>query len=263
MIASASAISLPSGFTGLSMPAASSSFGSGTSPASNLEVSSPTTPFGSNNWALNNQQYFQPSHATQQTAGTGMGIPSSDVGSILQMMSNLPSPQQVQQAQSATPTPTPVNTFTQVSTEIPADQVIFLEVSKNILYVDSSAAGFKVPTVTMNYQYDTKNKKLILKNKNGTDVSGAKIIVGYTRQNDVDGSYLFDYNIGSVPYDDMPIKFSGADGRISIMLNGTQKDLMPGEKAEASTRQDNLMISITVTNFGLIPKANIQVKDSL
>lgn len=269
MIVSASAFSFPSGLSSMSMPqlsspTMSSNLGSISTPTTNTQVSAPSTPFGGSGWALNGMQFFQPSRATSQSPGSsGLGIPESDVMPIMQMMSQLPSPQQVQQAANPTPTPTPVNTFTSVSQEIPADQVLFLEISKNIVYVDASSQGFKVPTVTMNYQYDDKNKRLLLKNKGGTDLSGAKIIVGYTRQDDRDSTYLFDYNIGSVPYDDIPIVFTGSDGRVSIMLNGTQKDLMPGEKAELTTQGNNLMTTITVSNFGLVPKANIELKDKL
>ncbi|WP_148266446.1 hypothetical protein [Methanocella arvoryzae] len=269
MIASASAFSFPSGLSSMSLPqlsspAMSSNLGAISAPVTSSQVSTPSTPFGSSNWGLNNLQFFQPSRATAQPPGSsGLGIPASDVGPILQLMSQLPSPEQLQQYQNPTPTPAPVNTFTSISQEIPADQVIFLEVSKNIVFIDASAQGFKVPTVTMNYQYDDKNKKLLLKNKGGTDISGAKIIVGYTRQDDRDSTYLFDYNIGSVPYDDIPIVFTGSDGRVSIILNGTQKDLMPGEKAELTTQGNNLMTTITVSNFGLVPKSNIELKDKL
>jgi hypothetical protein len=181
---------------------------------------------------------------------------------IMKLLAQSATTDQAQQA-AATPTATPTPAFNSVSGDIPADQVLFLEVSKNVVYVDASKQGFNVPAVTMNYQFDDSNKKLILRNKNGTDVSGARIIVGYTRQNDVDGSYLFDYNVGSVPYDDIPIVFTGSDGRVSIMLNGTQKDLMPGEKAELTTQGSNLMTTITVTNFGLIPRSNIEMKDKM
>jgi hypothetical protein len=184
------------------------------------------------------------------------------MGAIMNLLSQSAATDQAQQA-AATPTATPTPAFNSVSSDIPADKVLFLEISKNIVYVDASKQGFSVPAVTMNYQYDDSNKKLLLKNKNGTDISGAKVIVGYTRQNDVDGSYLFDYNVGSVPYDDIPIVFTGSDGRVSIMLNGTQKDLMPGEKAEVTTQGNNLMTTLTVTNFGLIPRSNIELKDKM
>ncbi|WP_424357046.1 hypothetical protein [Methanocella sp. MCL-LM] len=269
MIASASAISFPSALSSMSLPqlsspVMSSNLGSASLPVTNTQVSTPSTPFGSSSWGLNNMQFFQPSRATSQSPGSsGLGIPASDMVPIMQLMSQLPSPEQVQQAANPTPTPTPVNTFTSVSQDVPADQVIFIEISKNIVFVDASSQGFKVPNVTMNYQFDDKNKKLLLKNKGGVDVNGAKIIVGYTRQDDRDSTYLFDYNVGSVPYDNIPIVFTGADGRISIMLNGTQKDLMPGEKAELTTQGNNLMTTLTVSNFGLVPKSNIELKDKL
>lgn len=267
MVASTCAFSIPSGLSalglsGLSTPTMSSNLGSASLPANNLEVSTPNTAFGNSDWALNGMKFFQPSSAKDVVSNSGTGIPSSDVIPIMELMSQLPSPEQVQQANNPTPTPTPVNTFTSVSGEVPADQFVFIEVSKNTVYTDASS-GFKVPTVTMNYQFDEANKKLTLKNRNGTDYNGAKVIVGYTRQNDVDGSYLFDYNIGSIPYDDIPIVFTGADGRVSIVINGTQKDLMPGEKVESTTKDSNTMTSITVSNYGLLPKANIQVKEKL
>lgn len=273
MVGSACAFSFPTGLTGLSglsglssgSPTTSSLLGSSGVPTSNLGVSTPTTPFGDSSWALNGLSFFQPSRATPQTtSSTGTGIPASDANAIMQMLGQLPSPEEVQQSANPTPTPTPVDTFTAAVTgQIPDGQVLFLDVSKNILYTDASAGGFKLPSVSMNYQFDSKNRKLILKNKNGTDYASAKIIVGYTRQNDVDGSYMFDYNLGSVPYDDIPIVFTGSDGRVRITLNGTQKDLMPNEKAESSSTSGNLMTSITVTNYGLIPVSNIEVKDQL
>lgn len=185
----------------------------------------------------------------------------------MQMFSQLPSPSSAQQYYSqqgaATPTPTPAPKFTDVSNVIPADQVIFIEVSKSTTLVDPSTGGITMPQVTMSWKYSDKTKQIILKKKNNTDYNASQLIFGYSEDNDQTGQYLFDYGIGSCPSVDIPVIFTGADGRISIMLNGEQKDIMPGKQAQVLYTEGNTRTSITVTNDGLVPRSNVQVVDKL
>ncbi len=61
----------------------------------------------------------------------------------------------------------------------------------------------------------------------------------------------------------MQVLFHGADGRVRISVNGVQKDLKPGEKYEAITTEGATRTVLDVTNWGLVPKANIEVKDTI
>lgn len=259
------AFNFPASWSQMGMPTFSTpSYLQSVSPSSFLTTSPGLSAFGGGS-PLSGMQFFSPSRATALPAS---GIPGSDIEPILQMLSKMPTQQQMQQyyaQQSPTPTPNPVDTFQGVSTAIPADQVIFVEVAKSTTLVDPTSAGMMIPNVTMNYQFNDKEKKLRLLRKNNTDVSlnSARVVFGFTEDNDRTGRYTFDYGIDKCPGYDVPVVFKGADGRISIMLNGTRKDLMPGQQAQILVTEGTTRTSVTVTNYGLVPKANIAVVDKL
>lgn len=236
-------------------------------PSSDLQVSTPAQSAFGNGWGLNNLQFFSPSnYASAQPVGS---IPNSDVEPILQMLSQLPTSSQAQQyygqpAATATPAPNNTDTFTtNVSSTIPADQVIFLEVSKNTILKDPSNQGIIVPNVTMNYKFSDTDRKLVLKKKAGVDYNASQLYFGYSDSDDVNNRYVFDYGIGSSPGVNVEVLFHGADGRVRISVNGVQKDLMPGQKYELITDEGNTRVTLDVTNWGLVPKANINIADTI
>ena len=184
---------------GISTP--SSSLGSFSTPSSDMQVSTPaSSAFG--NWNLNNMKFFSPDN--RASAQPASSIPASDYGSIMQALSQLPSPDQAQQyygGGTATPTPAPSNntdTFiTNVSSTIPSDQVIFIEVAKNTMLLDPTNQGIIIPNMTMNYKFSDSSKKLVLKRKAGVDYNGSQMYFGYANSDDVNNRYVYDYSIGS------------------------------------------------------------------
>ena len=213
---------------------------------------------------LQNMAFFQPSRAKSSLTS---GIPASDTNDIMSILSQLPSPQQAQQYYGATPTPSPTPTpgeqFRSVSGTIPSGYILLIEVGKTTTLIDPTSSAFTVPNVTMNFQYNDKQKTLKLKRKSGVDVNNSQIIFGYTEDNDKTGKYLFDYALGSCPWYDVPILFTGSDGRVAIQLNGQEKDLTPGQQAQIMYDEGDTRTSITVTNDGLVPLSNVQVLDTL
>jgi hypothetical protein len=167
----------------------------------------------------------------------------------------------------ATATPTPTNntdTFiTNVSSTIPADQVLFIEVAKNTMLLDPTNQGIIVPNVTMNYKFSDSSKKLVLKRKADADYNGSQMYFGYANSDDVNNRYVYDYSIGSPLGVSFEVLFAGADGRVRISMNGQTKDLMPGQKLESITNEGNERIVLDVTNWGLVPRANIEVADTI
>jgi hypothetical protein len=251
---------------GLSTP--SSSLGSFSTPSSNLQVSTPAqSAFG--DWNLNNMKFFSPDN--RASAQPVSSIPASDYNSIMQALGQLPTQDQMSQyygGSTATPTPTPVNNSTDsftsgVSSTIPSDQVIFIEVSKNTMLIDPTNQGIILPNVTMNYKFSDSQKKLVLKKKPGVDYNASQLYFGYANSDDVNNQYVYDYNIGSSVGLSIQVLFKGADGRVRIKVNGVTKDLKAGEKYETITDQGGQRIVLTVTNWGLIPKANIEVADTI
>jgi len=245
----------------------SSSLGSFSTPSSDMQVSTPSSSaFG--DWNLNNMNFFSPDNrASAEPAST---IPASDYESIMQSLSQLPTQDQMSQyygGGTATPTPTPSNntdTFTtNVSSTIPSDQVIFIEVAKNSMLVDPTNQGIIIPNVTMNYKFSDSDKKLVLKRKAGVDYNNSQMYFGYANSDDVNNRYVYDYNIGSSVGVSIQVVFAGADGRVRIKMNGETKDLMAGQKLESITNEGNQRIVLDVTNWGLIPKANIEVSDTI
>jgi hypothetical protein len=256
--------SLPVSSIGQSNPY--SSLGSFSTPSSNLQVSTPA-PSAFNNWNLNNMQFFSPNnHATAQPVSS---IPASDYNSIIQALGQLPSQDQMSQyygGGTATATPAPENntdTFTSVSSTIPADQVIFIEVSKNTMLLDPTNQGIILPNVTMNYKFSDSAKKLVLKTKPGVNYNASQLYFGYANSDDVNNRYVYDYGIGSSPAAGVQVLFAGEDGRVRVSVNGETKDLMPGEKYESITNEGNERVVLDVTNWGLVPKANIEVADTI
>lgn len=250
------------GFPTMSAPA----YNTQSMPASSLQVStpaaSPANAFGGG-WTLQNLGFFKPSRASSTPVS---GLPGSDIGPILELLAKLPSPGQVQQyydQANNTTAQAPVNTFTNVSSVVPADQVIFIEVSKTVTSVDPTKVMMTAPSVLMNYKFDDKAKKLTLRKNNATDYNASQIIYGYIEDNEPLNRYIFDYGVGSLEYESFPVVFQGADGRVSIMVNGVQKDLMPGQKTESMTTEGNTRTSYTITNWGLIPRSNVAVVDKL
>ena len=250
--------------SGLSSP--SSTLGSFSTPSSDLSMSTPAQS-AFNNWNLNNMQFFSPNNHASTPKLTS--IPASDYSSIMNSLSQLPSPDQAQQYYGGgTPTPTPApsnnDTFiTNVSSTIPSDQVIFIEASKNTMLLDPSNQGIAIPNVTMNYKYSDSGNKLVLKKKAGVDYNSSQLYFGYANTDDVNNIYVYDYNIGSSIGMSIQVLFHGSDGRIRISVDGVTKDLMPGTKYESISDQGNQRIVIDVTNWGLVPKANIQVSDTI
>jgi hypothetical protein len=236
-------------------------------PSSDLQVSTPAqSAFG--NWDLNNMKFFSPDN--RASAQPASSIPESDYGSIMQALSQLPTPEQAQSyygGGTATPTPTPSNntdTFiTNVSSTIPSDQVIFIEVAKNTMLLDPTNQGIIIPNVTMNYKFSDSSKKLVLKRKAGVDYNASQMYFGYANSDDVNNRYVYDYSIGSSTGLSIQVLFAGADGRVRIKVNGETKDLMPGTKYESITNEGNQRIVLDVTNWGLVPKANIEVADTI
>ena len=246
-----------------------SSLGGFSTPSSNLQVSTPAqSAFG--NWDLNNMKFFSPDN--RASSAPLSSIPASDYNSIMQSLGNLPTQDQMSQyygGGAATATPAPANntstdTFkSEVSSTIPADQVIFIEVSKNSMLIDPSNQGMILPNMTMNYKFSDSEKKLVLKKKPGVDYNGSQLYFGYADSDDVNNKYSYDYSIGSSIGLSVQVLFSGADGRVRIKVNGVTKDLKPGEKYETISDQGGQRIVLSVTNWGLIPKANIQVSDTI
>lgn len=231
-------------------------------PVTASQGSTVASPFNSGGWSINNMQFFKPREAQTKS---DMGLQSSDIGPIMQMLSQMPSPQQAQQYYNPTPTPAPVPVaaFNSLPGTVPADSVLFIEISKTIMPVDPTSAGFAVPNVTMNYKYDANNNQLVLKKKNGTNYDGLSVVVGYIEDNQLNNVYKFDYTIGSSPYSDVKIVYTGSDGRASIVLGGTQKDLKKGEKAEYQYTEGNVKYIYSVVNYGLVPRTNFAVQDKL
>jgi len=285
VIVSSGAFSIPSSLSGLGLPSlGSSSYGSSVPaslnsystpasslssnvPSSDLQVSTPAqTAF--NNWDLSNMEFFSPSnHASAQPVSA---IPQSDYSDIAQMLSQLPTSDQMSQyygggasTATATPTPNATDTFTDISSTIPDDQVLFIETSRNAMLVDPTAQGIIVPNVTMNYQFSDSKKQLVLKRKPGIDYNTSQIIFGFSDSDDVNNRYSFDYGIGSSPGVNVIVLFHGADGRARISVNGVQKDLKPGEKYEEITTEGSTRTVLSVTNWGLVPKANVNVTDTI
>jgi hypothetical protein len=259
-------ISTPSSSLGdISTP--SSSLGSFSTPSSDLQVSTPSSSaFG--DWNLNNMKFFSPDNrASAEPTST---IPASDYESIMQALGNLPTQDQMSQyygGSTATPTPTPSNntdTFTtNVSSIIPSDQVIFIEAAKNTMLLDPTNQGIIIPNVTMNYKFSDSDKKLVLKTKAGVDYNNSQIYFGYADSDDVNNRYVYDYNVGSSVGLSIQVLFAGADGRVRIKVNGETHDLMPGTKYESISNEGNQRIVLDVTNWGLIPKANVNVSDTI
>jgi hypothetical protein len=245
----------------------SSSLGSFSTPSSNMQVSTPAqSAFG--DWNLNNMKFFSPDN--RASAQPVSSIPASDYNSIMQALGQLPMQDQMSQyyGGTATPTPTPVNnstdSFTEgVSSVIPSDQVIFIEVSKNTMLIDPTNQGIILPNVTMNYKFSDSQKKLVLKKKPGIDYNASQLYFGYANSDDVNNKYVYDYSIGSSTGLSIQVLFTGADGRVRIKVNGVTKDLKAGEKYETITDQSGQRIVLSVTNWGLIPKANIEVADTI
>lgn len=237
------------------------------------------SPADSTDGALNNMQFFQHKKAELQPVE---GIPASDVEPIMEYIAQLPPPQQVQQAvqpesqdlnqpysggnTKKTAKPTAKNTFTNVSSTVPSDKVIFLEETKTTMFVDPTSAGIIFPSVVLNYKYDEKNNSLQLRKKNNTDINRSSVIVGYTEDNEVDGRYIFDYEAGSGSSPTvmgLKVLFTGADGRVAVMFNGNRTELMPDEKAEYTYVEGNSKNTISLVNHGLIPRSSIEVKDRI
>lgn len=248
--------------------APSSSLGSFSTPSSDLQVTT-SAPSAFSNWNLNNLKFFSPDNrASLQPVSS---IPESDYAAILQLLSQLPPPEQAQQYYGggiASSAPAPANnsstdTFTSVSSEIPADQVIFIEVSKNTMLIDPTSQGIILPNVTMNYKFSDRDKKLLLRTKPGVDYNSSQLYFGTADSDDVNNRYVYDYGIGRAPGGGVQVLFAGADGRVRIKVNGVTKDLMPGEKYESITEEGGKRIVLDVTNWGLVPKANIQVSDTI
>lgn len=254
--------SVPDSLTGYSTPASSLSV---SVPASDMQVSTPAqTAF--NNWDLNGMEFFSPSN--RASAQPVSGLPASDVDAILSLLSNLPTSDQMSQYYgsgntTATATPTPADTFTDVSSTIPADQIIFLEVSRNTMLVDPTSQGIIIPNVTMNYKFSDSSKKLVLKREAGVDYNASQIIFGFSDSDDVNNRYLFDYGVGHSVGVGVTVLFHGADGRVRISVDGVQKDLKPGEKYEVITTEGATRTVLSVTNWGLIPRSNVEVADKL
>ncbi len=245
----------------------SSSLGSFSTPSSDMEVSTPEQSAFSN-WDLNNMNFFSPdNHAS---TGDVNSIPASDYDAIIQSLSQLPSQDQMSQyygGGTPTATPAPTNntdTFaTEVSSTIPADQVIFIEVSKSTMLLDPTNQGIILPNVTMNYKFSDTEKKLVLKTKPGVNYDASQLYFGYANSDDANNKYVYDYNIGSSIGAGVQVLFAGADGRVRIKVNGETKDLKPGEKYEKITDQGGQRVVLDVINWGLVPKANIQVSDTI
>jgi hypothetical protein len=251
---------------GLSTP--SSSLGSSSMPSSNLQVSTPSqSAFG--NWNLNNMKFFSPDN--RASAQPVSSIPESDYGSIMQALGSLPTQDQMSQyygGGTATATPAPNATETdpfisEVSSTIPPDQVIFIEVSKNTMLIDPTNQGIILPNVTMNYKFSDSAKKLVLKRKAGVNYNGSQLYFGYANSDDVNNKYVYDYSIGSSLGESVQVLFTGSDGRVRITVNGVTKDLKPGEKYETISDQGGQRNVLDVTNWGLISKANIEVADTI
>ena len=236
-------------------------------PSSNLQVSTPAQS-AFNNWGLNDMAFFSPSN--RASAQPASGLPGSDIEPILNMLSQMPTSDQMSQyygagstTATATPTPNATDTFTEGSSTIPDDKIIFIEISRNTMLTDPTSQGIIIPNVTMGYQFSDSKKQLVLKRKAGVDINTSQIIFGLSDSDDVNNRYVFDYGVGSSPGIDVQVLFHGADGRVRISVNGVQKDLKPGEKYEAITTEGATRTVLDVTNWGLVPKANIEVKDTI
>jgi hypothetical protein len=245
----------------------SNSLGSFSTPSSDMEVSTPEQSAFSN-WDLSNMNFFSPDN--RASTGDVNSIPASDYDAIIQSLSQLPSQDQMSQYYGGgTPTATPVPTnntdtfVTEVSSGIPADQVIFIEASKSTMPLDPTTQGIILPNVTMNYKFSDSEKKLVLKTKPGVNYNASQLYFGYADSDDANNKYVYDYNIGSSIGVGVQVLFSGADGRVRIKVNGETKDLKPGEKYEKITDQGGQRVVLDVTNWGLVPKANIQVSDTI
>ena len=265
MISTAVAVSSPFNLQKMSLSGQGASTGSNSNPAgSGLGVSYPAKSYTDNYGSLKNMQFFKPSRASQQPTEN---MVNSGLNPIVDMLSIAPITQVAapQTASAATPTPsaTPAPEFTDISSMIPTDMIIFVEVTKQVTSIDPTNEGFNVPNVTLNYKYDQNNKILMLKKKNTTDYNSSQIYFGYIEDNGVTNHYIYDYDIGRCSYVNVPVKFTGSDGRVSIALNGSIVDLKPGNQTSYSYNSGNTKITITAANWGLVPKANIQVKDQI
>ena len=201
------------------------------------------------------------------------------MGAILQMLSQLPTADQMAQPTSgynANPgvsnasnstAQVPQDTFTtNVTGSVPSDSIIFVELSKTSMYLDPNQAGLKVPNVSMNYKFDENNKQLALKDKKAGDINTSSVVMGYIEENDATGAYLFDYDMGSgssMNLKGIPIVFTGADGRIRITFNGTQTDLFPGQTAEINYIEGEQRHRLSIKNFGLIPRSSVKVSEKI
>ncbi len=293
VIVSSGAFSIPSSLSGLNIPSLgsstsivpsslgsystpSSSLGSFSTPSSNMGMSMPSsnlqvsapTQNAFNNWNLDNMKFFSPSN--RASAEPVSGLPGSDIEPILNMLSQLPTSDQMSNyygsgntTATATPTPNASDAFTEGSSTIPADQILFIEVSRNQMLTDPTTQGIIVPNVTMNYQFSDTKKQLVLKRKAGMDYNTSQIVFGFSDSDDVNNRYVFDYNVGSSLGVDIQVLFHGADGRVRISVDGVQKDLKPGEKYETITTEGAIRTVLDITNWGLVPRANIEVKDTI
>lgn len=237
----------------------------------------PGSIFQTGDWGVNNMQFFSKPRATLPAAVGG--IPAEDIQPIMQYLSQLPPPDQVQQyyqnasnetlsndTANDTAANSTVNEFTNVTAGVPTDKVIFLEESKTVMPTNPASAGFAYPKVDFNYKFDEGNKTLTLKDKGGTDVNGSAIIVGVTEENDAESRFVFDYAVGGQPpatVMDVPVEFAGSDGRVVINFNGNSTELKPGDKADYTVTENGTKSTVSITNHGLIPKSDISVKDRL
>lgn len=244
----------------------------------NTNTVTPGSIFQTGDWGINNMQFFSKPKATLPAAVGG--IPSSDVQPIMEYLSKLPSPDQVQQysqnvsnetaanasAANETAANSTVDEFTNVTAGVPSDKVIFLEESKSSMPSNPATAGFSYPDVEFNYRFDESNKTLALKNKNGVDINNSAIIVGVTEENDATSHFIFDYGVGGQPPStvlEVPVEFAGADGRVVINFNGNSTELKPGDKADYTVEEGGIKSTVSITNHGLIPKSSVSVKDRL
>lgn len=285
--------------TGTSSPSSSlgslmSGLGTGTSSGSTspaVQDSGSSNPYGSfSNFMPSSSQYSMPaqtslgsssplssmsffSPSNRASAQPVSSLPASDVNGIMQMLGNLPTQDQMAQnygggqtttAANATPTPSNEDTFTtNVSSTIPSDQVLFIEISRETMLIDPSGQGFAVPNVTMNYKFSDTQKKLSLKSKPGVDINTTSVVFGNSDSNDVANKYVFDYAVGNSPVSSVSLAFHGADGRVKLRVNGKDVYLYPGQKTQVITDSGGQRVTFTVTDWGLIPKANVVVADTI
>lgn len=241
----------------------------GTSMPSGLFNSVPTT-FDDKNWAVKNMQFF---NGPKASAKPPQGFSQQDMSAIMDYISKLPAPDQVQQynnntsqsssSQTQNSSTNKTQEFTNVSTVIPSDYVIFIEKTNMIMSTDPNMQ-FAMPNVTGNYQYKDSDKSLWLKKKPGIDINQCNIVVGLDEQDDRVYKYTYDYDAGKVPdvtLMGVHVIFAGADGRVSIMYGDKRYDLMPGEKFEFDSQEGQAQITLSIKNYGLIPRSKISVQE--